>query len=85
MFIRKRGQSRQLIETYRDHGKVKQRSIANLGRCETIPDAIAYWEGKLTEMTLGYSPSEVRRNQSSWRWKVAISNLTALRSVKSSS
>jgi hypothetical protein len=30
-FIRKRGSSHQIIETYRAYGKVRQRVLANLG------------------------------------------------------
>jgi hypothetical protein len=82
MFIRKRGGSHQLIETYRDHGKVKQRQIANLGPCETIADAIDYWERELARMVRGCSPREVQERQSWWSLKIAKRNLTALRSVK---
>jgi hypothetical protein len=32
--------SHQLIETYRQDGKVKQRVIANLRRCETVEEAL---------------------------------------------
>jgi hypothetical protein len=39
-FIRKRGKYRQLIETYREDGKVKQRVLANLGAGDTIEAAI---------------------------------------------
>jgi hypothetical protein len=49
-FIRKRLSStcrygetytHQLIETYRDHGKVKQRVLANLGRSTSVEEALA--------------------------------------------
>jgi hypothetical protein len=52
MFIRKRltftkrngeGYSYQLIETYREGGKIKQRVLYNLARCPTIEAAIE-WE-----------------------------------------
>jgi hypothetical protein len=39
-FIRRRGNSHQLIETYREDGKVKQRILANLGPHATLEDAI---------------------------------------------
>ena len=32
--------SYQLIETYREGGKVKQRVLANLGRCSTVEEAL---------------------------------------------
>jgi hypothetical protein len=35
--------SRQVIESYREDGKVKQRVGANLGPCATVADAIAHW------------------------------------------
>jgi len=70
MFIRKRGGSHQLIETYREGGKVKQRQIANLGPCTTIAAAIAYWEDERARFT-------------GWHRKNAVAkNLAALRSVK---
>ena len=43
-FIRKRGNSHQIIETYRDGGKVKQRIIANLGPVTTPEEAIEIWK-----------------------------------------
>ena len=47
MFIRKRNGGRspscQLIETFREGGKVKQRIIANLGRHDNLIDASAMW------------------------------------------
>jgi len=46
-FIRKRNGSKQLIETYREDGKVKQRILANLGRHDSVADAIAYWKRTL--------------------------------------
>jgi hypothetical protein len=39
-FIRTRGNSHQLIETYREDGKVRQRILANLGPHRTLEDAI---------------------------------------------
>jgi len=39
-FIRQRGNSHQLIETYREGGTVKQRILANLGPHRTLEDAI---------------------------------------------
>ena len=41
-FVRKRGDSHQLIETYRDGGKVKQRVIANLGHSTTPEEALRH-------------------------------------------
>jgi hypothetical protein len=43
MFIRHRGSSHQVIETYREGGKVKQRILANLGSCATVAEAIEQW------------------------------------------
>jgi hypothetical protein len=43
MFIRQRGSSHQVIETYRQGGKVKQRVLANLGSCTTLAEAIEQW------------------------------------------
>jgi hypothetical protein len=42
-----RGGSNQLIETYREDGKVKQRILANLGPLSTVEEAIAHWEKHL--------------------------------------
>jgi hypothetical protein len=42
-FVRKRGGSHQLIETYRQDGRVKQRIIANLGHKDTVEGAIEFW------------------------------------------
>src|SRR5262245_52510136 len=39
-FVRKRGNSHQLIATYRDGGTVRQRVIANLGRHRSLAAAI---------------------------------------------
>ena len=41
-FVRKRGDSHQLIETYRAGGKVKQRVIANLGHSTTPEEALRH-------------------------------------------
>jgi hypothetical protein len=42
----KRGQhSYQLVETYRENGKVKQRIVANLGHLPTVAQAIE-WNAK---------------------------------------
>jgi hypothetical protein len=43
VFIRKRGRSYQVIEMLREGGKVKQRTIANLGPWATVGDAIRAW------------------------------------------
>ena len=47
MFIRKRqggkNPSCQLIETFRENGKVKQRVVANLGQHDNVVDASAEW------------------------------------------
>ena len=42
-FVRKRNGSHQLIETYRDSGKVKQRIIANLGRFASTDEFLSFW------------------------------------------
>jgi len=47
MFIRKRGNHHELIETYREGGKVNQRRIASLHDCDNITDALEYWRWKL--------------------------------------
>lgn len=46
-FIRKRGHLHQLIETYREGGKVKQRVLANLSIANTIPEAIKNYEAEV--------------------------------------
>jgi hypothetical protein len=50
-FIRERGGSHQLIETYREGDKVRQRILANLGPAATVAEAIASLErqSNLTE------------------------------------
>ncbi len=35
----------QLVEGYRDNGKVRQRVLAHLGRHETPEAALSYWQG----------------------------------------
>ena len=47
-FVRKRGDSHQLIETYRDGGKVKQRVVANLGHSTTPEEALRHDRVELT-------------------------------------
>ena len=42
-FVRKRGSSHQLIESYREGGKVRQRVIANLGPWATPEEALHGW------------------------------------------
>ena len=39
-FVRKRGNCNQLIETYREGGKVKQKVLADLARCTTAEEAL---------------------------------------------
>jgi hypothetical protein len=95
-FIRKRlssnDQSRgtiysyQLIETYRDGGKVKQRVICNLGGCATVEEALQCFQQRLdferTISTRGgpefgwcfdprLSPEEVKRQQAQWQEDMA--------------
>lgn len=48
-FIRRRGNSHQLIQTYRSKGKVRQRSLANLGPCSTIEEARQWWISRVRE------------------------------------
>ena len=42
-FIRKRGNSNQLIETHREAGKVRQRTVANLGPHSDPEKAVNDW------------------------------------------
>jgi hypothetical protein len=52
-FVCKRGGSHQLIETYRENGKVKQRVLANLGHADTIDKTEAWrplWRQQLEEL-----------------------------------
>ena len=53
-FIRKRagkyGGNNQLIETYRDGGRVRQRIIANLGPYATVADAVSGWPEYIAEI-----------------------------------
>jgi hypothetical protein len=53
MFIRKRQSSRrpsyQIIQTYREDGKVKQRVIANLRNDSTLQEAIDTAQAKVTQ------------------------------------
>ena len=39
MFIRSRGDRHQMIETYRECGRVRQRVVANLGPCGSVVEA----------------------------------------------
>jgi len=39
MSIRSRGDSHQMIETYRECGRVRQRVVANLGPCGSVVEA----------------------------------------------
>jgi len=39
MFIRSRGDSHQMIETYRECGRVRQRVVANLEPCGSVVEA----------------------------------------------
>ena len=49
-FIRKRGRSHQLIESYREAGKVRQRVIAKLRPWETHGDALEGWQGYIANL-----------------------------------
>ena len=44
MFIRRRGTSHQMMESYREDAKAKQRVIANLGSCTTVAEAKELWQ-----------------------------------------
>ena len=48
-FIRKRGGYFQLVETYRDGGKVRQRFIAALGKNATPEKALAAYQAEISE------------------------------------
>ena len=54
-FIRKRGNSHQLIETYREDGKVKQRVLANLGPFDNIEEAARKHPDKFRHLLPGAS------------------------------
>jgi len=76
MFIRKRSGGKnpscQLIETFRDGGKVKQRIVANLGRHDNLIDASGSW---LKTANASYAGS---------RWMpLALTALSALSKVLS--
>src|SRR5215208_7514226 len=49
MFIRKRKGGNQLLETYRENGKVRQRVICNLGHFESAEEALEAAELELAE------------------------------------
>jgi hypothetical protein len=53
MFIRQHGSSHQVIETYREGGKVKQRVLANLGSCTTLAEAIEQWPRHIAYLAAG--------------------------------
>ena len=42
-FIRTRGDSSQLLESYRHKGRVRHHTLANLGPCRTIEQARQWW------------------------------------------
>ena len=46
MFIRTRGGSHALIKTYRDGGKVRHRTIANLGAWDEPEKALDDWDAR---------------------------------------
>lgn len=54
MFIRKRrssarADSYQVVETYRENGRVRQRVLANLGPHSTIEEALAAFRGEAAQ------------------------------------
>lgn len=50
-FIRKRGGSHQLIETYREHGRIRQRIVANLGPWDDLEQAIEGWHNYVADLS----------------------------------
>src|SRR5258706_14910376 len=50
--------SNQLIESYREDGKVKQRIIGNLRQFNNVPDAIAFWKRHISGLERGLSAME---------------------------
>jgi hypothetical protein len=63
----------QLVEGYREDGKVKQRMLAHLGQCKTVGRALWWWSGRIlrlrhvardarreVELTLGFMREAVR-------------------------
>lgn len=74
MFVRKRPSGNQLLESYRENGKVRQRVVFNLGHHENPEAALAEAEAELEELEERVEAAEglVQRNIEDWikpRWR----------------
>ena len=68
MFVRKRPSGNQLLESYREGGKVRQRVVFNLGQHETPEAALAEAEAELAALEAEVQAAEARVDRRVEEW-----------------